>query len=98
MTLGNMRELGVRRLPMRAPAFAAAATTLVAYLGLGALSYHVAVAHRFRSWMPWAFVTGDAAVLLMNVVLNVFNTGIRRQTKQIFCNRIPQIADSERSS
>ena len=60
-------------LPMQ---IAAAAATLAAYLGLGGLSYHVAVAHRFRSWMPWAFVTGDAAVLLMNVVLNIFNTGI----------------------
>ncbi|SEF07677.1 adenylate cyclase [Rhizobiales bacterium GAS188] len=55
---------------------AAAATTLVAYLGLGALSYHVAVPHRFRSWMPWAFVTGDAGFLLINVGLKVFMTGI----------------------
>src|SRR5260370_35017975 len=36
---------------------AAATTTLVAYLGLGALSYHVAVPPRFRSWMPCAFST-----------------------------------------
>jgi adenylate cyclase len=55
---------------------AAAATTLVAYLGLGALSYHVAVPHRFRSWMPWAFATGDAGFLLINVALNVFTTGM----------------------
>src|SRR5882757_3323446 len=55
---------------------AAATTTLVAYLALGALSYHVAVPHRFRAWMPWAFVTGDAGFLLINVGLNVFTTGL----------------------
>ena len=55
---------------------AAATTTLVAYLVLGALSYHLAVPHRFRPWMPWAFVTGDDGFLLINVGLNVFTTGI----------------------
>jgi adenylate cyclase len=55
---------------------AAATTTLVAYLGLGALSYHVSAPHRFRSWMPWAFVTGDVGFLLINVGLNVCTTGI----------------------
>src|SRR5260221_1779497 len=55
---------------------AAATTTLVAYLALGALSYHVAVPHRFRPWMPWAFVTGDAGFLLINVGLNVVTTGV----------------------
>jgi adenylate cyclase len=55
---------------------AAAATTLVAYLGLGALSYRLAVRRRFRSWMPWAFVTGDAGFLLINVGVNAFTTGI----------------------
>jgi adenylate cyclase len=44
--------------------------TVLAYLALGALSYHVAVPHRFRPWMPWAFVTGDAGFLLINVGLN----------------------------
>src|SRR5258708_21446531 len=37
---------------------AVASATIVAYLVLGVLSYHVAVPHRFRAWMPWAFVTG----------------------------------------
>jgi adenylate cyclase len=55
---------------------AAVSTTFVAYLALGALSYHVAVPHRFRPWMPWAFVTGDAGFLLINVGLNVFTTGL----------------------
>src|SRR5258705_2496738 len=55
---------------------AAATTTLVAYLALGALSYHVAVPHRFRPWMPWAFVTGDAGFLLISVGLNVVTTGV----------------------
>src|SRR4029077_18903021 len=55
---------------------AAVPTTFVAYLALGALSYHVAVPHRFRAWMPWAFVTGDAGFLLINVGLNVFTTGL----------------------
>ncbi len=32
----------------------AASATIVAYLALGALSYHLAVPHRFRPWMPWA--------------------------------------------
>jgi adenylate cyclase len=31
---------------------AEASATLVAYLALGALSYHVAAPHRFRPWMP----------------------------------------------
>jgi adenylate cyclase len=53
-----------------------ATTTLVAYLALGALSYQLAAPHRFRPWMPWAFVTGDAGFLLINVGLNVFTTGI----------------------
>src|SRR5258708_37642051 len=43
---------------------AVASATMVAYLTLGALSYYVAVRHRFRPWMPWAFVTGDAGFLL----------------------------------
>jgi adenylate cyclase len=51
-------------------------TTFLAYLALGALSYHVAVPHRFRSWMPWAFATGDAGFLLINVELNVVTTGL----------------------
>src|SRR5260370_40679507 len=55
---------------------AAVPTTFVAYLALGALSYRVAVPHRFRSWMPWAFVTGDAGFLLSNVGLNVAITGL----------------------
>src|SRR6266404_3380469 len=55
---------------------AAAATTLVAYLALGALSYHVAVPRRFRPWMPWAFVTGDAGFLLISVGLNVVTTRV----------------------
>jgi adenylate cyclase len=55
---------------------AAAAATLVAYFGLGALSYHLAVRRRFRTWMPWAFVTGDAGFLLINVGMNAFTTGI----------------------
>src|ERR1700732_848422 len=45
----------------------AASATIVAYFALGALSYHVAARHRFRPWMPWAFVTGDAGFLLSNV-------------------------------
>ena len=55
---------------------AAVSTTFVAYLALGALSYHVAVPHRFRPWMPWAFVTGDAGILLISVGLNVVTTGV----------------------
>jgi adenylate cyclase len=55
---------------------AAAVATLFAYFGLGAISFHVAVARRFRSWMSWAFVTGDVGVLLINIGLNVFNRGI----------------------
>jgi len=55
---------------------AATSATIVAYLALGALSYRVAVPHRFRSWMPWAFVTGDAGFLLSNVGLNVAITGL----------------------
>ena len=55
---------------------AAATTTLVAYLALGALSYHVAVPHRFRPWMPWAFVTGDAGFLLTHIGLDVVTTGL----------------------
>src|SRR6266446_5835902 len=55
---------------------AATSATIVAYLALGALSYHVAVPHRFRSWMPWAFVTGDAGFLLSNVGLNAILTGL----------------------
>lgn len=54
----------------------AVSATFVAYLALGALSYHVAVPHRFRPWMPWAFATGDAGFLLINVGLNVFTTGL----------------------
>jgi adenylate cyclase len=54
----------------------AASATIVAYLALGALSYHVAVPHRFRPWMPWAFVTGDAGFLLSNVGLNLVTTGL----------------------
>jgi adenylate cyclase len=50
--------------------------TVVAYLVLGALSYHVALPHRFRPWMPWAFVTGDAGFLLSNVGLNLVTTGL----------------------
>src|SRR5438552_18629437 len=55
---------------------AAATTTLVAYLVLGALSYHLAVPHRFRPWMPWAFVTGDAGFLLTHIGLDVVTTGL----------------------
>jgi hypothetical protein len=36
---------------------AAVSTALVAYLALGAISYHVAVPQRFRPWMPWVFAT-----------------------------------------
>ena len=55
---------------------AATSATIVAYLALGAISCHVAVPHRFRPWMPWAFVTGDAGFLLSNVGLNVIITGL----------------------
>jgi adenylate cyclase len=55
---------------------AAASTTIVAYLALGALSYHVAVPHRFRPWMPWAFVAGDAGFLFINVGLNTATSGL----------------------
>src|SRR5438105_3737321 len=55
---------------------AVASATIVAYLVLGMLSYHVAVPHRFRAWMPWAFVTGDAGFLLSNVGLNFVTTGL----------------------
>src|SRR6266436_7652968 len=55
---------------------AAPSAMIVAYLALGAISCHVAVPHRFRSWMPWAFVTGDAGFLLSNVGLNVIITGL----------------------
>jgi len=55
---------------------AATSATIVAYLALGAISCHVAVPHRFRPWMPWAFVTGDAGFLLSNVALNVIITGL----------------------
>jgi adenylate cyclase len=50
--------------------------TIGAYLALGALSYHVAVPRRFRPWMPWAFVTGDAGFLLSNVGLNFVIAGV----------------------
>jgi adenylate cyclase len=60
-------------LPMQ---IVAAISTLGAYLGLGAVSYRLAVQHRFRPWMPWAFVTGDAGFLLLNLGLNVFTRGI----------------------
>ena len=55
---------------------AAVFATFLAYLALGALSYRVAVRHRLRPWMPWAFATGDAGFLLLNVGLNVFTTGL----------------------
>jgi adenylate cyclase len=54
----------------------AAFATIVAYLALGALSYHLAVPHRFRPWMPWAFVTGDAGFLLTHIGLDVVTTGL----------------------
>ena len=54
----------------------AASATIVAYLALGALSYHLAVPHRFRPWMPWAFVTGDAGFLLTHIGLDVVTTGL----------------------
>src|SRR5882757_8114054 len=63
---------------------AVASATIVAYLALGALSYHVAVPHRFRAWMPWAFVTGDAGFLLINLGLNVFTTGLGGNYLAIF--------------
>jgi adenylate cyclase len=50
---------------------ALASATIVAYLALGVLSYHVAVPHRFRRWMPWAFVTADAGFLLSYVGLDL---------------------------
>jgi adenylate cyclase len=50
---------------------ATVSTALVAYLALGALSYHVAVPQRFRPWMPWVFATCDAAFLLSYVELTV---------------------------
>jgi adenylate cyclase len=53
-----------------------ASATIVAYLALGALSYHVAVPQRFRPWMPWAFVPGDAGFLLSNVGLNLATSGL----------------------
>src|SRR6266481_8818506 len=56
----------------------AAFATIGAYLALGALSYHLAVPHRFRPWMPWAFVTGDAGFLLTHIGLDVVTTGLRR--------------------
>jgi adenylate cyclase len=55
---------------------AAVFATFLAYLALGALSYRIAVRHRLRPWMPWAFATGDAGFLLLNVGLNVFTTGL----------------------
>jgi adenylate cyclase len=55
---------------------AEASATLVAYLALGALSYHVAAPHRFRPWMPWAFVTGDAGFLLSNIGVNLAIAGV----------------------
>jgi adenylate cyclase len=55
---------------------AVASATIVAYLALGAFSYHVAAPHRFRRWMPWAFVTGDAGFLLSNVGLNFITSGV----------------------
>jgi adenylate cyclase len=54
----------------------AGSATILAYLALGALSFRVAVPHRFRPWMPWAFVTGDAGFLLSNVGLNLVTTGL----------------------
>ena len=54
----------------------AASATILAYLALGALSYHLAVPHRFRPWMPWAFVTGDAGFLLTHIGLDVVTTGL----------------------
>jgi adenylate cyclase len=53
-----------------------ASATILAYLALGALSFRVAVAHRFRPWMPWAYVTGDAGFLLSNVGLNLATSGL----------------------
>jgi adenylate cyclase len=81
LSLGAVLAIAVVAHAQRADAvlpvqIAAATTTLVAYLALGALSYHVAVPHRFRPWMPWAFVTGDAGFLLINVGLNVVTTGV----------------------
>ena len=55
---------------------AAVSTALVAYLALGALSYHVAVRQRFRPWMPWVFATCDAAFLLSYVELTVLISGV----------------------
>jgi adenylate cyclase len=55
---------------------AAVSTALVAYLALGALSYHVAVPQRFRPWMPWVFATCDAAFLLSYVELTVLISGV----------------------
>jgi hypothetical protein len=54
----------------------AAFATILAYLALGALSYHLAVPHRFRPWMPWAFVTGDAGFLLTHIGLDVVTAGL----------------------
>ena len=55
---------------------AAVFVTFFAYLALGALSYRVAVRHRLRPWMPWAFATGDAGFLLVNIGLSVFTRGL----------------------
>src|SRR5712664_3474743 len=55
---------------------AATSATIVAYLALGAISCHVAVPHRFRPWMPWAFVTGDAGFLLSHIGLDVVTTDL----------------------
>jgi adenylate cyclase len=55
---------------------AAVFATFVAYLALGALSYRVAARHRLRPWMPWAFATGDAGFLLINLGLSAFTRGL----------------------
>jgi adenylate cyclase len=53
-----------------------AAATIVGYALLGALSLWLLRRRQFRRWMAWAFVTGDAVLLLGSLQLAVINTGL----------------------
>jgi adenylate cyclase len=61
---------------MLAAQIAVTSTTAVAVIGLGAISFYLAVPCRFRTWMPWGFATGDAGLLIGNVALNLATTGV----------------------
>ena len=57
---------------------------LVAYLGIGALSYRLATPERLRSWMPWAFTAADGGLVLFNVAMTIVNLGAPAASLWVF--------------